>query len=78
MIGWDGDSPSLDNLPDMKGGKLKTVGALDGALTGGGVARKDYVIEVGGHKLYLPRPKINQGELELLKARGVDISGIDK
>lgn len=77
-VGVDGKSASLDNLPDMKGGRLKTVKLLEGAMTGGGVSRGDYVLEVGGHKLYLPRDKVNQGELELLKARGVDISGMQK
>lgn len=80
-IGVDGSSASLDKLPieAMKGGRLKTVKALEGALTGGGVERKDYVIETeGGHKLYLPRDKVNQGELELLKSRGVDISSLQK
>lgn len=77
-IGVDGKSASLDNLPDMKGGRLKTVKLLEGAMTGGGVSRGDYALEVGGHKLYLPRDKVNQGELELLKARGVDISGMQK
>jgi hypothetical protein len=77
-IGVDGKSASLDNLPDMKGGRLATVKLLEGARTGGGVSRGDYALEVGGHKLYLPRDKVNQGELELLKARGVDISGMQK
>ena len=80
-IGVDGSSASLDKLPieAMKGGRLKTVKALEGAFTGGGVERKDYVIETGdGHKLYLPRDKVNQGELELLKSRGVDISSLQK
>lgn len=77
-IGVDGKSPELRNLPDMSGGRLKAVGPIDGATTGGGVARNDYVVEVGKHKLYLPRDKVNQGELELLKARGVDISGLQK
>lgn len=80
-IGIDGPSASLDKLPieAMKGGRLKTVKALEGALTGGGVERKDYVIETkDGHKLYLPRDKVNQGELELLKSRGVDISSLQK
>ena len=77
-IGVDGKSASLDNLPDMKGGRLTTVKLLEGAMTGGGVSRGDYALEVGGHKLYLPRDKVNQGELELLKARGVDISGMQK
>mgnify|MGYP003599605169 CR=1 FL=1 len=77
----DGPSASLDKLPieAMKGGRLKTVKALEGAFTGGGVEREDYVIETeGGHKLYLPRDKVNQGELELLKSRGVDISSLQK
>ena len=80
-IGVDGSSASLDKLPieAMKGGRLKTVKALEGAFTGGGVEREDYVIETGGgHKLYLPRDKVNQGELELLKSRGVDISSLQK
>ena len=80
-IGVDGPSASLDKLPieAMKGGRLKTVKALEGAFTGGGVERNDYVIETeGGHKLYLPRDKVNQGELELLKSRGVDISSLQK
>lgn len=77
-VGVDGKSASLDNLPDMKGGRLTTVKLLEGATTGGGVSRGDYALEVGGHKLYLPRDKVNQGELELLKARGVDISGMQK
>ena len=80
-IGVDGSSASLDKLPieAMKGGRLKTVKALEGAFTGGGVERNDYVIETGGgHKLYLPRDKVNQGELELLKSRGVDISSLQK
>jgi len=80
-VGVDGSSASLDKLPieAMKGGRLKTVRALEGAFTGGGVERKDYVIETkDGHKLYLPRDKVNQGELELLKSRGVDISSLQK
>jgi hypothetical protein len=76
-VGWDGKSPTLDNLPDMKGGKLRTVGLKEGISQFGGVSTNDYVVEVGGNKLYLPRPSVNKGELELLKARGVDISGIE-
>ena len=77
-LGIDGESAQLDNLPhkEMKGAKLGEVGFVDGATTPG-TSRKDYVIETpGGHKLYLPRSSVNQGELELLKSLGVDITGI--
>lgn len=77
-VGWDGKSPSIDKLPEMKGGKLRPVELKEGLTTFGGVSTGDYVVDVGGHQLYLPRDKVGQRELELLKARGVDISGIGK
>lgn len=79
-LGIDGKSAQLDNLPhkEMKGARLNEVGFVEGAKTPG-TSRKDYVIETsGGHKLYLPRSSVNQGELELLKSLGVDITGIEK
>lgn len=79
-FGIDGKSAQLDNLPhkEMKGAKLNEVGFVDGVTTPG-TSRKDYVIETsGGHKLYLPRSSVNQGELELLKSLGVDVTGSKK
>lgn len=79
-FGIDGKSAQLDNLPhkEMKGAKLNEVGFADGVTTPG-TSRKDYVIETsGGHKLYLPRSSVNQGELELLKSLGVDVTGSKK
>ena len=79
-LGIDGKSMQLDNLPhkEMKGAKLSEVGFVDGVTTPG-TSRKDYVIETsGGHKLYLPRSSVNQGELELLKSLGVDVTGTKK
>lgn len=79
-FGIDGKSARLDNLPhkEMKGAKLSEVGFVDGVTTPG-TSRKDYVIETsGGHKLYLPRSSVNQGELELLKSLGVDVTGTKK
>lgn len=79
-FGIDGKSAQLDNLPhkEMKGAKLSEVGFMDGVTTPG-TSRKDYVIETsGGHKLYLPRSSVNQGELELLESLGVDVTGIKK
>ena len=76
----DGKNMQLDKLPrkEMKGAKLNEVGFMDGATTPG-TSRKDYVIETaGGHRLYLPRNSVNQGELELLKSLGVDVTGIKK
>lgn len=79
-LGIDGKSAQLDNLPhkEMKGARLNEVGFMEGAGTPG-TSRNDYVIETsGGHKLYLPRSSVNQGELELLESLGVDITGIKK
>jgi hypothetical protein len=79
-FGIDGKNMQLDNLPhkEMKGAKLGEVGFVDGVTTPG-TGRKDYVIETpGGHKLYLPRSSVNQGELELFKSLGVDVTGIKK
>lgn len=79
-VGIDGKKPDLSTLPDMQGGRLEEVGTWEGATAGGGVGRNDYALVLGDgkHRLHLPRGAINQGELELLKERGVDISGLSK
>ena len=70
-IGWDPASPAMTTLPSLRGAQVSEVGLLKGMLKGGGVSRGDYQVEMpDGTVHYVPRSKVGNNELELLKAQG--------
>lgn len=75
MLGIDGPSTSLRQLPDFKGSMSKQVGFLEGAFTPGGVQRGDRRINLGDKQgaVYLPAEIMEDQDVQnFLRGRGVD------
>lgn len=72
-IGWDPADPRIDQLPDLAGSRLETVGAWEGMRTpnteGG-----DYALRLNdGRTMYLARDQLGSGALAMLKRQGAKI-----
>ncbi len=70
MIRWDGPSPQLTTVPDLRDAKVDYVGALDheSLIPGNNIRRGDVRMQLrDGTTRYIPREHYNANEMDIVK-----------